>query len=89
MPNVAAPIARDPELLEGQATFAGTRVPVWVLFNYLADTAALAAFEAAYPQVERASILAALDEACRLLTGQDSHGEDAPQERQPAQARGD
>jgi Protein of unknown function (DUF433) len=29
------PIVRDPALLEGQAAFAGTRVPVWVLFNYL------------------------------------------------------
>ncbi len=33
--NITAdPIARDPERLEGPATFTGTRVPVWVLFNY-------------------------------------------------------
>lgn len=46
-----------------------TRVPVWLLFNYLTDERALAAFQAAYPQISRAAILAVLDQACRLLTG--------------------
>jgi hypothetical protein len=50
---------------------------VWLLFNYLTDERALAAFQAAYPQISRAAILAVLDQACRLLTGQDSHGDDA------------
>jgi hypothetical protein len=42
---------------------------VWLLFNYLTDERALAAFQAAYPQISRAAILAVLDQACRLLTG--------------------
>ena len=71
------PIVRDADILEGQMVFAGTRVPVWVLFNYLTDERALAGFAEAYPHVAREDVLAALDRACRLLTGQDSQGEGA------------
>jgi uncharacterized protein (DUF433 family) len=69
-------VVRDPELLEGQAAFAGTRVPVWVLFNYLTDEHSLAAFTDAYPQVSREVAIAVLDAACRALTGQSSHGDE-------------
>jgi uncharacterized protein (DUF433 family) len=71
------PIIRAADTLEGQAAFARTRVPVWVLFRYLTDERALAAFSEAYPQVARDDILAVLDLASRALTGQDSHGETA------------
>ena len=74
--NPHEPFTRDADVVEGQAAFAGTRIPVWVLFNYLTDERALAAFRAAYPQIPRASLLAVLDQACLLLTGQDGHGEE-------------
>jgi uncharacterized protein (DUF433 family) len=74
------PLISDPDVLEGQAAFAETRVPAWVLFNYLSDERAVAAFLDAYPQVRRADVLAVLDLACRALTGQDTQG-DTPDSR--------
>jgi uncharacterized protein (DUF433 family) len=72
----APPLAfsRDPERLEGQLTFEGTRVPVWVLFNYLIDEAALYVFRQAYPHVPVESLELAIEQACLLLTGQSSDG---------------
>jgi uncharacterized protein (DUF433 family) len=66
---------RDPEMHSGSATFDGTRVAVWVLFNWLAAGKSLDDFLDAHPQVERAAALAALDEASRAFVGQDSRGE--------------
>jgi len=66
---------RDPEIHSGAAAFAGTRVAVWVLFNWLAAGKSLDDFLEAHPQVERAAALAALDEASRALVGQDSRGD--------------
>jgi len=66
---------RDPEIHSGAAAFAGTRVAVWVLFNWLAAGKSLDDFLDTHPQVERAAALAALDEASRALVGQDSRGE--------------
>ncbi len=76
MSITADPIARDPERLEGQATFAGTRVPVWVLFNYWAHGRSVGDFLAAYPHVPREAVLITIDRACRALVGQDSGGND-------------
>jgi uncharacterized protein (DUF433 family) len=66
---------RDPEIHSGAAVFAGTRVAVWVLFNWLAAGKTLDEFLAAHPQVPRAAALAVLDEASRALVGTDSRGE--------------
>ena len=66
---------RDPEIHSGAAAFAGTRVAVWVLFNWLAAGKTLDDFLGAHPQVERAAALTAIDEASRALVGQDSRGE--------------
>ena len=66
---------RDPEIHSGAAAFAGTRVAVWVLFNWLAAGKSLDDFLKAHPQVERAAALAVLDEASRALVGQDSRGD--------------
>jgi uncharacterized protein (DUF433 family) len=55
--------------------FAGTRVAVWVLFNWLAAGKSVDDFLQAHPEVERAAAVAVLDEASRSLVGQDSRGE--------------
>jgi uncharacterized protein (DUF433 family) len=66
---------RDPEIHSGAAVFDGTRVAVWVLFNWLAAGKSLDEFLAAHPQVNRESAVATLDDASRALVGQDSRGE--------------
>ena len=76
MSTTTDPIVRDPDLLEGQAAFAGTRVPVWVLFNYLVHGRSTGDFLAAYPHIPREAVMAVLDRASRALVGQDSRGND-------------
>ena len=66
---------RDPDVHSGAAVFAGTRVAVWVLFNWLAAGKSLDEFLAAHPQVDRELAVAALNDASRALVGQDSRGE--------------
>ncbi len=73
MPNQA--FVRDPEVHSGAAAFAGTRVAVWVLLNWLAAGKSLDDFLEAHPQVQRAAAVAVLDEASRALVGQDSRGD--------------
>jgi uncharacterized protein (DUF433 family) len=76
MSTTADPIVRDPDLVEGQAAFAGTRVPVWVLFNYLTASDALDPFLRAHPGVTREAALVVLDRACRAVTGQSTQGDE-------------
>jgi uncharacterized protein (DUF433 family) len=52
----------DPEIMSGTPCFAGTRVPVQILFDYLADNRTLDFLEQ-YPTVSREQVLALLDEA--------------------------
>ena len=66
---------RDAEIHSGAAVFEGTRVAVWVLFNWLAAGKSLDEFLAAHPQVDRELAVAALNDASRALVGQDSRGE--------------
>ena len=73
MPAVA--YRRDPDIHSGAAVFEGTRVAVWVLFNWLSAGKSLDEFLAAHPQVDRELAVAALNDASRALVGQDSRGE--------------
>jgi uncharacterized protein (DUF433 family) len=73
MPAVA--YRRDPDIHSGAAVFEGTRVAVWVLFNWLAAGKSLNEFLAAHPQVHRELAVAVLNDASRALVGQDSLGE--------------
>ncbi len=47
--------------------FTGTRIPVKVLFDYLADGQSVDAFVQHYPSVTRAQAVAALEEVEQLL----------------------
>ena len=54
-------IHRDPEIMSGKPVFAGTRVPVYNLFDYLEAGDSLDRFLASFPSVRREQAIAALE----------------------------
>ena len=57
-------ITKDPEIMSGVPCFAGTRVPVQNLFDYLeAEGSGLDEFLEDFPTVSREMAIAALEEA--------------------------
>ncbi len=62
-----AAINRDPEIQGGTPVFSGTRVPVAVMLDYLADGQPLENFLEQYPSVSREKALQALEEVKGLL----------------------
>ena len=58
----------DPEILGGTPVFAGTWVPVRILFEYLAAGDSLDEFLDAFPSVRREQIVAVLGLAEDLVT---------------------
>lgn len=68
MENVAqSPITRDPDVMGGELVFAGTRVPVSGLFNYLEAGESLEEFLDGYPSVQREQAVAVLALAKQTL----------------------
>jgi uncharacterized protein (DUF433 family) len=61
------PIVSDPEILEGMAVFAGTRVPVKALIDYLEAGDSLDSFLEDFPSVKRARAIEALEIAREAL----------------------
>lgn len=59
-------ITNDPGILHGAACFAGTRVPVTVVLDNLADGAATAEILRQYPGVRAEHVAAALGYAAEL-----------------------
>ena len=59
----AVPITSSPDVLSGEPVFAGTRVPVAVLFEYLAAGDSLAEFLDDFPSIGRDHALRVLDAA--------------------------
>jgi uncharacterized protein (DUF433 family) len=57
----ALPIRIDPDILGGTPVFAGTRVPVRTVFDYLADGCSLEEFLENFPSVPRESAIAVLE----------------------------
>lgn len=60
-------ITRDPAIQGGTAVFSGTRIPVSVMLDYLADGQPLESFLTRYPSISRDHALRALDEVKSLL----------------------
>ncbi len=60
-------ISRDPEIQGGTPVFSGTRIPVAVMLDYIADGQALQNFLEHYPSVSREQALRALEEVKSLL----------------------
>ena len=57
------PIRSDPDILGGVTVFAGTRVPVRALFDYLEDGCSLNEFLDNFPAVSRQDAIAVLEAA--------------------------
>jgi len=59
----------DPEILSGTPVFVGTRVPIRILFEYLAAGDSLDKFLDAFPSVRREQAVAVLELAGDLMAG--------------------
>jgi len=57
----------DPEIMSGEPVFAGTRVPVRNLLDYLEGGQTLEQFREDFPSVTREQAIAFLEEAGRAL----------------------
>jgi uncharacterized protein (DUF433 family) len=62
-----------PEILGGTTVFAGTRVPVRTLFDYLEDDYSLTEFLEFFPSVTRELALAILEQAEHSFEAPNSH----------------
>jgi uncharacterized protein (DUF433 family) len=60
-------VSRDPEVMSGALCFAGTRVPVKNLFDYLEGTSTLEDFLEDFPTVSRERAVAVLEAARERL----------------------
>lgn len=56
-------VARNPEIMSGALCFAGTRVPVQNLFDYLEGSSSLEDFLEDFPSVPRERAVAVLEAA--------------------------
>jgi uncharacterized protein (DUF433 family) len=65
-------IVVDPDIQSGAPVFAGTRVPVQNLFDYLEEGDSLDVFLKQFPSVSRSQAVAVLDRACKALVA-DAH----------------
>ena len=61
-------ISIDPEVMSGAPVFAGTRVLVQTLFDYIESGEDLAEFLDDFPSVSKESVLAVLEMAKKTLT---------------------
>ena len=68
MPTFESGVRRDSDVLGGTPVFAGTRVPVKNLLDYLAAGDSLERFLDHFPSVSREQAVAALELAKDLLT---------------------
>ncbi len=68
MPAQNEVIETDPEILAGEPVFAGTRVPLKNLFDYLEAGDSLEMFLDAFPDVTREVAVAALELAREAVT---------------------
>jgi uncharacterized protein (DUF433 family) len=59
----------DPDILGGRPVFAGTRVPVQTLFDYLEKDYDLSEFLDDFPTVKREQAIAVLEQAGQELVG--------------------
>ena len=65
-------IVVDPDIQSGQPVFAGTRVPVQNLFDYIEEGDSMDVFLEQFPSVSREVAVAVLEQAKEALV-QDAH----------------
>ena len=68
MNTIETVVSSDPEILGGTPVFAGTRVPIKNLIDYLAAGDGLDQFLEDFPSVSRQQAVAALELAGEFLT---------------------
>ena len=78
MDHAAPLVTTDPEILGGKPCFAGTRVPVQMLFDWLARGHTVAYFVDQLPSVRIEQVEAVLGRAAELVGLQASPVEDEP-----------
>lgn len=69
MQQISPAVHVDPEILGGTPVFAGTRVPVRILFEFLAAGDSLDEFLDAFPSVQRDQASTVLGTAEELVVG--------------------
>ena len=62
-------ISRDPDILSGTPVFAGTSVPVRILFDYLEAGDSVDVFLEEYPHISRDIVISVLELAKNGLVG--------------------
>lgn len=67
------PISCDPEILSGAPVFAGTRVPVEILIDYLKAGDSLERFLEGFPTVRREQAEAFLEMAFKAVVREQGH----------------
>ena len=65
-------VHRDPEILKGTPVLVGTRVPIKILYDYLAAGGSLEVFLDEFPSVTREQAVTVLELAQGVLTA-DAH----------------
>jgi uncharacterized protein (DUF433 family) len=60
---MAGAVQRDPDILGGEPVFAGTRVPIKSLFDYLEAGDSIEDFLEGFPSVKREQIVLLLEQA--------------------------
>ena len=60
---VSSVVSQDPEILDGEPVFTGTRVPVKSLFDHLEAGDSIEQFLEGFPSVKRSQVIALLEEA--------------------------
>lgn len=65
-------VTSSPDILSGTPVFAGTRVPVQVLIDYLEGGETIDDFLTGFPTVTREQVLAFLEEAAARMVAQAS-----------------
>lgn len=65
-------VTSSPDILSGALVFAGTRVPVQALIDYLEGGATVDDFLAGFPTVQREQVVALLHEATARLVAKAS-----------------
>jgi len=65
--NAKAVVVVDPDIMSGTPCFAGTRVPVRTLLDYLEAGESLGAFLEQFPTVSRAQAIAFLEQSAEAM----------------------
>jgi uncharacterized protein (DUF433 family) len=64
---MAGVVTKSPDILGGRPVFRGTRVPVEVVFENLADGLSLDEILESYPSLDRKDVIAVLEQACERV----------------------